>query len=341
MTLITLPNRPVPGGAEDISQVMADFDAIVAVVNGNLDDSNIALAAAIKRAKLDFGGGLVDADISPTAAIQLSKLATIPGVMVATKVSDLGAGSDGRQALIRLMPTTYNAGGATVLPAATITVGDTTDFPTSATVTTPNGTLTYTGKTATTLTGVTGGAGTLAANAVITLASGTPASGSYDYVALTYDGVAAKWLSDVSSFFVDNWGANIASLNTWSTFSQTAMGAWSWRALDAAGLKPQVRMAGGFITAGAAGTSQIRPAFASAAKRVLGPAPTLIGADANAANAVGTVGTVARTLEATPWGTIPAYTVADIFYPSMQGQQVSGSPSSHNIFGNGEVRWVG
>ena len=61
MTQIVLPYRPVAGDPEDISQVIADFDSILTVVNGDLRDDNI----------------------SPSAAIQASKLAAIPGSRIA------------------------------------------------------------------------------------------------------------------------------------------------------------------------------------------------------------------------------------------------------------------
>ena len=71
-------------------------------------------------------------------------------------------------------PTAANT-GATVLPAATITVASTTVFPAAGTLYTPNGVIAYTGTTTTaggttaTFTGATGGTGTLAANASLIL----------------------------------------------------------------------------------------------------------------------------------------------------------------------------
>src|SRR5215471_15776820 len=64
------------GQPEDVSQVLSNFNAIAGVLNGAVDNSNIAVAAAIARAKLDFGAGLTNADIAPGAAIDGSKLAT-------------------------------------------------------------------------------------------------------------------------------------------------------------------------------------------------------------------------------------------------------------------------
>lgn len=52
MAQITLPYRPVNGNPEDISQIIADLDAILAQINGNLDNSNVAAAAAIALSKL-------------------------------------------------------------------------------------------------------------------------------------------------------------------------------------------------------------------------------------------------------------------------------------------------
>jgi hypothetical protein len=61
-------------------------------------------------------------------------------------------------ATLEIAPLTYLTAGAT-LPQATINVTDTTLFPTSGSVTIGANTVTYTGKTATTLTGAAGGSG--------------------------------------------------------------------------------------------------------------------------------------------------------------------------------------
>jgi hypothetical protein len=55
MTQVVLPHRPVTGDPEDVSEIMADLDAILAVVNGDLKDDNIAVAANILVAKLAAG----------------------------------------------------------------------------------------------------------------------------------------------------------------------------------------------------------------------------------------------------------------------------------------------
>jgi microcystin-dependent protein len=42
MTLVVLPFRPNPGELEDVTQIMLDFDAILAVLNGGITTDNIA-----------------------------------------------------------------------------------------------------------------------------------------------------------------------------------------------------------------------------------------------------------------------------------------------------------
>ncbi len=57
-TLVSLPNSFVNGQVIDATQVMANYNAIVAVVNGNIDHSNVATAL-----------GLLASDIKPTTAL--------------------------------------------------------------------------------------------------------------------------------------------------------------------------------------------------------------------------------------------------------------------------------
>lgn len=58
MTLVTLPYRTqlAPGQPEDITLVLADMDAILAVLNGDLRNDNIASAAAIAISKVAISG---------------------------------------------------------------------------------------------------------------------------------------------------------------------------------------------------------------------------------------------------------------------------------------------
>jgi microcystin-dependent protein len=52
MTLVTLPYRPQPGEIEDISQLMADFDAVLTVLNGGIQADNLAPDANIPPSKV-------------------------------------------------------------------------------------------------------------------------------------------------------------------------------------------------------------------------------------------------------------------------------------------------
>jgi len=55
MTQVVLPYRPVAGDPEDVSQIMADFDAILTVLNGDVRNDNISALAAIAITKLAGG----------------------------------------------------------------------------------------------------------------------------------------------------------------------------------------------------------------------------------------------------------------------------------------------
>lgn len=92
------PASLVAGQPEDVSQVLANLQAIAAVINGGIDASNItdgsisnaeiAVAAGIARSKLDFGSGLVNADIAAAAAIAYSKLALSNSIVTGDVVNN-------------------------------------------------------------------------------------------------------------------------------------------------------------------------------------------------------------------------------------------------------------
>lgn len=65
----------VAGQPEDISVVLANFNAIATVLNGNIDNANVNAAAAIAYSKLALGNSIVNADIAGAAAILSTKLA--------------------------------------------------------------------------------------------------------------------------------------------------------------------------------------------------------------------------------------------------------------------------
>ena len=75
MTQISLPFNEVAGGPEDISHVMADFAAILAVVNGDIRNDNVNASAAIAYSKLNLTNAIKNGDIDPAAAIAVTKLA--------------------------------------------------------------------------------------------------------------------------------------------------------------------------------------------------------------------------------------------------------------------------
>lgn len=65
----------VTGTTIKSSEVNADFNGIVSVVNSQLANDNIATGAAIAYAKLALGNSIVNADIATSAAIVGTKLA--------------------------------------------------------------------------------------------------------------------------------------------------------------------------------------------------------------------------------------------------------------------------
>lgn len=81
-TTITRSTKPngttawVDGFANDLTaaSLNADFDNIINVVNGNLDNTNIAAGAAIAWSKLATAGQVVDASVAAAANIQTSKI---------------------------------------------------------------------------------------------------------------------------------------------------------------------------------------------------------------------------------------------------------------------------
>lgn len=76
MTLVALPYNPQPGDPEDITQITADFAAILAVLNGDIRSDNISPLAAIPYSKLALGSSIVNADVAAAAAIAASKIAS-------------------------------------------------------------------------------------------------------------------------------------------------------------------------------------------------------------------------------------------------------------------------
>jgi microcystin-dependent protein len=87
MTLVTYTYELTPGTPEDVSQVMANFNTIKGVVNGNLDNANLAAGAAIAVSKLAPGtngdflqttGGVAVWAVAPGGATPVPTGALLP-----------------------------------------------------------------------------------------------------------------------------------------------------------------------------------------------------------------------------------------------------------------------
>jgi hypothetical protein len=332
----------VAGLPEDVSQVLANFQAIATILNGGIDDSNINAAAAIAISKLkDY----------PTDATKFLRgdgtwVAPAPtGIAaVGNKISDLPAGTAGAQALLRLMPVTYNAGGATALPAATITAGDPSEFPTAGTFSTPNGDVAYTGKTGTTFTGCTGGIGTLAANAALVYKTGTLPN-PLDLARVIYDATMGKWVTDqrnATAQILESVAGGVAYTTLFNALNPATIGSpvtQQWRKYDQAGLKFQARL-DATMNPDRAVTVQFRTGFNSYPKDTAAAAATLLGFDANTTSRPIVFGAAGQAMIALPWGDAPAgATVADLIEPVVQW---TAGPAGANVSGWGTytTRWV-
>jgi len=86
MSLASIPFIFSAGQTIIASQHNSNFSTIYNVVNGGLDNSNLSAGAGIVYTKLYLAGQLINTDISPTAAIDGSKLAN-SGIDLTTKVT--------------------------------------------------------------------------------------------------------------------------------------------------------------------------------------------------------------------------------------------------------------
>lgn len=109
MSLVSIPFTYSAGAVIIASQHNSCNSVIYSDHNGNIDNSNIAPAAAIVYTKLNLSGSIVNSDIATGAAIADTKLATIS---TASKVSG---------ASLTTLPSTPS--GAGVLPIANIATG--------------------------------------------------------------------------------------------------------------------------------------------------------------------------------------------------------------------------
>jgi hypothetical protein len=81
MANISLPNTISNGQEADAVPVMANFNAIVNDYNGNIDNTNVASAAAIAYSKLNLTTSILNSDINASAAIVYSKLNLAGGIV--------------------------------------------------------------------------------------------------------------------------------------------------------------------------------------------------------------------------------------------------------------------
>jgi hypothetical protein len=86
MTLYTVvnPSSLAAGQPEDITQVLANFQAIQGILNGGIDNSNVNPAAALAVSKLALGAsGQILQSVGPTVAwgmkITVSPITSPPG----------------------------------------------------------------------------------------------------------------------------------------------------------------------------------------------------------------------------------------------------------------------
>jgi hypothetical protein len=87
MGLYNVVNRSdMQGGqAEDVSDIVANFDAIAAILNGGIDDSNLNAAAALAYTKLALAGKIkLNSDVDVTTFLAIARIAGYPtdGTMV-------------------------------------------------------------------------------------------------------------------------------------------------------------------------------------------------------------------------------------------------------------------
>lgn len=71
MTNVVIPNRPLPGEERDINALLANFDAITKVINGEIDSGNIT-AASIKTASYE-NGSVTEAKLATAVQTKLNE----------------------------------------------------------------------------------------------------------------------------------------------------------------------------------------------------------------------------------------------------------------------------
>src|SRR5258707_1268779 len=99
MGFITIPNRPAGNDFKSIEAILADFDAIINVVNGNLDATNMfagTLTQRLTSVQPAVTAGLTNTSLAvPTGACSISYVLSAPKIaMISARGSvDKTAGS--------------------------------------------------------------------------------------------------------------------------------------------------------------------------------------------------------------------------------------------------------
>lgn len=81
MSTISLPYIPVNGDVITAANTLNDLNAIVNVVNGNLDTGNLSASAAIKGTQLAAGAAILGTQLSATANIAGTQLAAAANIL--------------------------------------------------------------------------------------------------------------------------------------------------------------------------------------------------------------------------------------------------------------------
>jgi hypothetical protein len=114
------PATMAAGQPEDVSVILANFNAIAAILNGGFDNSNIAPAAGIVYSKLALASAIVNGDISPAAAIGVSKLAPGSNGQVLTTSGGAPVWGVGAVGGMTLIAETAASGSSTTISFASL-----------------------------------------------------------------------------------------------------------------------------------------------------------------------------------------------------------------------------
>jgi hypothetical protein len=131
-----------------INLTLSSNDISGTVIAGSIDNSHIAVAAAIAYSKLNLSGSIVNADISPTAAIQYSKL-NVSGSIVDSDLSASAGVSLSKLATLTASRALQTSAGGVIEPSSVTSTELAKLSGISGNITTDSNTQTLTNKTLT------------------------------------------------------------------------------------------------------------------------------------------------------------------------------------------------